>query len=395
MIFVVGDYRSDTAFNAIESVIGKATKFKHCPKTGNDRIAFLYSLCNRTYIGKKMHVSVILTALKLLMTREEQYPKTIVCDMKCSMMGDAEFFLQFGIPRVVAITRISYETQKSEVQTLLSKMGKNEALIVSADDEGSFQLRKFTKAFVISIGLHEKAILRASDIHVKTTMNPDDEFSSIVGMMCKLQYAGNKIPLSIEGAFGTSHVMAALIAAAVGIMYKIPLLTIVESLHGYVIPAGNLHLLAGIKHSMIIDDSEDASFDSVALAIEQFSEVNIDLPREKFVVIGDIPGLGAESESLHAKIGAMIVDSKTSYLLCIGERARDVLRGARKAGMPEDRAYFFAFVDEAAKFLQNRLEKGDLVLVVGGANMRMERIVKEIMAEPLKATGLLVRQENP
>ena len=57
----------------------------------------------------------------------------------------------------------------------------------------------------------------------------------------------------------------------------------------------------------------------------------------------------------------------------------------------------FSFKDsgEAGKFLQQRIKEGDLILIKGSQGVRMEKAVKEIMAEPLKAKDLLVRQEKP
>ena len=44
------------------------------------------------------------------------------------------------------------------------------------------------------------------------------------------------------------------------------------------------------------------------------------------------------------------------------------------------------------KFIQERIKSGDIILVKGSQGARMEKVVKEIMAEPLKAGELLVRQ---
>ena len=50
---------------------------------------------------------------------------------------------------------------------------------------------------------------------------------------------------------------------------------------------------------------------------------------------------------------------------------------------------------KAAKFVQNKiLKQGDLVLIKGSQAVRMEKAVKELMAEPLKAEQLLVRQSK-
>ena len=52
----------------------------------------------------------------------------------------------------------------------------------------------------------------------------------------------------------------------------------------------------------------------------------------------------------------------------------------------------FATAPEAGRFIQNRMEQGDLILVKGSRGMRMEQIVKELMAEPLRAKELLVQE---
>ena len=47
---------------------------------------------------------------------------------------------------------------------------------------------------------------------------------------------------------------------------------------------------------------------------------------------------------------------------------------------------------EAGRFIQEELRQGDIVLVKGSQGARMERVVKELMAEPMDASKLLVRQ---
>ena len=50
------------------------------------------------------------------------------------------------------------------------------------------------------------------------------------------------------------------------------------------------------------------------------------------------------------------------------------------------------FVKAGAE-LDDILQAGDCVLIKGSQSLRMERAVEEIMAEPLRAGDLLVRQE--
>ena len=50
--------------------------------------------------------------------------------------------------------------------------------------------------------------------------------------------------------------------------------------------------------------------------------------------------------------------------------------------------------ESAGRFLQDRIRSGDVLLVKGSQAVRMEKIVKELMAEPQRAAELLVRQDE-
>jgi UDP-N-acetylmuramyl pentapeptide synthase len=56
------------------------------------------------------------------------------------------------------------------------------------------------------------------------------------------------------------------------------------------------------------------------------------------------------------------------------------------------RVIWFNTSDEARLPIQNAILEGDMILVKGSQAVRMEKIVKEIMADPMNAEKLLVRQ---
>ena len=104
--------------------------------------------------------------------------------------------------------------------------------------------------------------------------------------------------------------------------------------------------------------------------------------------------LGSYSIEGHKEVGRALAKSNFDLVITVGERARDIGRGAEEAEMSEKQIFHFSKNEEAGRFVQERMEKGDLVLVKGSQGARMEKIVKEIMAEPLRAEELLVRQES-
>ena len=78
----------------------------------------------------------------------------------------------------------------------------------------------------------------------------------------------------------------------------------------------------------------------------------------------------------------------------VGEASRFICDQAVKSGMPKDHVFHFHTAEEAGHWLQDEIQSGDVVLIKGSQGMRMERVVKEVMAEPLRAKELLVRQSD-
>jgi UDP-N-acetylmuramoyl-tripeptide--D-alanyl-D-alanine ligase len=104
--------------------------------------------------------------------------------------------------------------------------------------------------------------------------------------------------------------------------------------------------------------------------------------------------LGTETENAHRELGFKVVELGIDFLITVGEAAKHIAQAAKEAGMEENKMASFASSTEAGRFLQEKIKEGDLVLVKGSQGIRLERVVKEIMAEPLQAPNLLCRQEQ-
>jgi UDP-N-acetylmuramyl pentapeptide synthase len=76
----------------------------------------------------------------------------------------------------------------------------------------------------------------------------------------------------------------------------------------------------------------------------------------------------------------------------VGDLSKSTALAAERAGMKKDAIHWFSKSLEAVSLLQEMITENTIVLVKGSQGMRMEKIVKEIMSEPMRAVDLLCRQ---
>jgi UDP-N-acetylmuramyl pentapeptide synthase len=79
----------------------------------------------------------------------------------------------------------------------------------------------------------------------------------------------------------------------------------------------------------------------------------------------------------------------------LGDFSQQMLEAAQEAGMPSHRMLGFATPEQFMSQLEQVVERNDIIYVKASQNgMRLERIVKRLMANPSDAPQLLVRQSN-
>jgi UDP-N-acetylmuramyl pentapeptide synthase len=102
--------------------------------------------------------------------------------------------------------------------------------------------------------------------------------------------------------------------------------------------------------------------------------------------------LGKYETEAHRTVGTLAAE-RCDFLITVGTAARVIAEAAGEK-LPRHSILNFNTADEAKAAVQELVQEGDIVLIKGSQSMRMEKIVKEIMADPLHASDLLVRQEG-
>ena len=155
---------------------------------------------------------------------------------------------------------------------------------------------------------------------------------------------------------------------------------------------GRMKLLGGIKRTLLMDDSYNASPASVHAALEVAASIPLVGEGRRLIVLGEMLELGRYAQTAHEDVGKHIASLPIDLLVTVGEQARDISRAALEAGFPQDRVFTYSRSPEAGKFIQKQMSQGDIILIKGSQGSRMEKVTKEIMSDPSHASELLVRQ---
>jgi UDP-N-acetylmuramoyl-tripeptide--D-alanyl-D-alanine ligase len=84
--------------------------------------------------------------------------------------------------------------------------------------------------------------------------------------------------------------------------------------------------------------------------------------------------LGDYTEAGHRKVGEKAAESKIEVLIAIGDKAKEVIKGALSKGMSKDQIYSFKDNKEAISKISSILLSNDVVLIKGSRIMKLEEI---------------------
>lgn len=398
VVAVTGSVGKTSTVQASALVLGNQPRAS--PKNYNNEIGVPLAVLGLESGGRSpwRWLAVLTAALWLAYGPRRAYPPVLLLELGADKPGDLAALLRWLKPRIGVVTRVSaahleqfgnlagVAAEKGELIARLSAVG---AAVLNADDPLVWAMRHQTAASVITFGFGPRADVRAQ--HIERQVHPTAAGFAYDGLRCQVVYQGQEVILDVPRVLAEEQLSVALAALAVGISLGVPLPIAAARLSAFSPPPGRLRLIAAVKGAMMLDDSYNSSPAAAQAAVRLLSQLPTADGR-KFAVLGDMLELGRISGRAHRELGGQVARAKIDLLVTVGERSRDIARGALAAGLPEERVLTFPVADAAGKFLQNRIRAGDLLLVKGSQGVRMERVVLELMAEPQRASELLVRQ---
>ena len=174
------------------------------------------------------------------------------------------------------------------------------------------------------------------------------------------------VNLAIPGRHSVSNALA---AAACAVAAGATIEQIVSGLETSQSPARRLQIKALAQGGQIIDDSYNASPESVRAAIDVLAS----RPGRRVLVLGDMAELGADAEQLHLEVGDYALSAGIDQLYTLGNLSAAASRAFK--------GEHFTDLDSLKAPLFDEIERSDLTLLIKGSrSSKMDLVVDMLLA---------------
>jgi UDP-N-acetylmuramoyl-tripeptide--D-alanyl-D-alanine ligase len=324
--------------------------------------ASILSRHGRTHVNAGNYNNEIGMPLTLLaMPEDTEYA---VLEMGAGKPGDIDYLAAIARPDIGLVNSIAAAhlermgTIEGVAETkgaLYTSLPADGVAIINVDDQ------RFAMFFaglagtrrVLSYGLDHRADIGADII---------EERIDGTHFVLSTPHGDGDVQLPLAGRHNVANALA---AAAIAVALDVPVETIVDGLSHVPHVPGRLNLEPMPGGWTLIDDSYNANPGSAAAAIDTLA-----LARgERWLVMGDMAELGADTLALHASIGALAHKRGIERLLAVGVKSAAAV-DAYGAG-----AQHFATQEALIEAACAQIHEGVTVLVKGSRSSGMERVV--------------------
>lgn len=337
----------------------------------------------------------------------QPYPELLVLEFGEDHPGDLRYLCDLVRPQVGVVTSVApahlkefktVEAVTEEMRTLLAALPSDGFAVLNADDPFVAALATQSQAPVALVGFSERAEIRAHDATLLIPKRPVDamQASPPPQLTAKLTVEGQKHALVLPGFIAPHQIFSALAAIAVGRAFEVPIEPLLKRLRSLRPFKGRMRLLAGVRGSLLIDDSYNSSPRAVEAALDVVKK--FPTVKRRIVVLGVMNELGEVSGEHHVTVGHAVGQVADRFVVTetpgIGYTrvAHDYGLGARSGGMAREQIVFVPDAEAAGAWLKEHLRPRDLALIKGSQVARLEKAVAAALAEPDRASELLVRQ---
>jgi UDP-N-acetylmuramoyl-tripeptide--D-alanyl-D-alanine ligase len=328
--------------------------------------------------------------LPLTLFRLEETHQAAVLEMGMSRRGELARLAAIARPDVGVVTRVApahLEFFSSVDEIALAKRelieglnGRDSTAVLNADDPRVAAFGAFAPGRVLTYGIDEPSFFSASAIEDRGALGSAFDYVSPEGRV--------RLELPVPGRHAIYNALAALAAASVWNIGAAEAQSVFRTLR---VPAMRGELLRFSNGAALINDS----YNSSPAALHAMVAVLAATPnfQRRILAAGEMRELGASSPMLHREAGIFAAKTgKLDWVIGVEGDAKEIVEGAISAGIPSAQTRFFPSSEDAARFLEELIAPGDVLLVKGSRGVKMERIVETLLTRHA-APGEISRQE--
>lgn len=305
------------------------------------------------------HIGLPLTILRL---KDEEI---MVVEMGMNNLGEISYLTNIAGPTIGVITNVGTahignlgsreNIMKAKLEIVEGLFGP---LIINNDNDIMHDNIEYIKSLnkVVTIGIDNDSDYMANDINDTLT---------------EFKINGNDIKCNIGS---TAFIYNSLVAYAVGDLCNIPISKIKEGILNFKLSSNRLEYKKLNKGITIIDDTYNASLDSIKSSLEILSK---EKANRHIAVIGDILEVGEYNKEIHTEIGKELLKYNLDYIITIGDNTKYTDKYL------EENNYFnkYHFNKESDSYdtLVNLLKEGDIILFKGSHAINLKNIVNYLI----------------
>lgn len=391
IIGITGSVGKSSTKDAIFTVLNTQFKVKKTKKNMNSDFGLLLTILDieSGFSSAPKWSWFLLKGLFNCLMRD--HSEILLLEFGIDKPGDMDFLVSVVKPDIAIVTEISpVHMDEGQFETLQAIFDEKSKLVEALREHGIAILnidndivanfaKKRGKKSTVTFGKNREADFWASQIK-----------QSLEGLDFILHHDNKRYDVHVD-VIGEYQSYVILPAIACGVILGMPVENVVSAIKKYTLPPGRMNAVPAINEAIILDSSYNASPEAMKEALKTLAEIGG--ARRKIAALGNMNELGRHSKIMHEMIGG-VVPQCADILITVGDLAVTIADKAKEKGMDEKNIFSFKTSLEAAGFFAEKIKKNDIILVKGSQNnVRLERFVKALMANPEQAKDLLVRQE--
>lgn len=387
LVIAVGSVGKTSAKIAIATVLGEKFRVRTHEGNHNGELSAPLAILGVKYPDDIRSFSAwreVFAAAKLRI-KEPQDVDVIVQELATDHPGDIPSFCKYLRPDIAIVTSVGLEHMENF--SSLDAVAREELSIASSSaytlinrDDVDARFAKYAQTENISTyGLNSQAEYHLEQI---TSLGLDGGAGSFVSPTWE------PIPVTLQ-LVGEHSLKSAVVAGAVGAKLGLTASEVATGMAKIRPVNGRMNVLRGVKGSMIIDDSYNATPMAVGAALKTL--YSLDTP-QRIAILGSMNELGGISPKAHAAIGEICKPEKLDWVVTVGDMAAQFLAPVAHRNGCQVKAFKSSIA--AGGFVNSIIRPGAVILVKGSQNNIFTEEAVKILIHDGADEKRLVRQNE-